>query len=390
MKGSVKLKTKNNKKKYISVQTGREENRFNLNFLDYVPFEYGSFRLYKAMRKAVPIIDAALDKIVRLTGNFNVTAEKPQYQAELDNFIRNVRVGGGLYGLKQFIAVYLDSLITYGNAVGEIVLSPYGDDIYALYNADISRVAVKKGENVFEAEIGTVNNGKFERVKYPGLILFTPLNPEAGELMGRSLLCSLPFVTDILLKIYSSVSTNFERIANLKYAVTYRPDSSTADLDAKEIADSIAEEWRYVMSENSMGKVRDFVAVGDVGIKVIGADNQMINTEIPVRQMLEQIVAKLGIPPFMLGLHWSTTERMSAQQADILTSELESYRFLLSSIITKVCDTWFKVRGVGCGINITWDDINLKDELESAQARLINIQARSLECKMGGEETENI
>ncbi len=45
------------------------------------------------------------------------------------------------------------------------------------------------------------------------------------------------------------------------------------------------------------GSVKDFVAVGDVDIKVIGADNQIPDSEIPVREMLEQIVAKLGIPP---------------------------------------------------------------------------------------------
>lgn len=66
---------------------------------------------------------------------------------------------------------------------------------------------------------------------------------------------------------------------------------------------------------------------------VIGADNQIIDTQVPVRQMLEQIVAKLGLPPFILGLSWSTTERMSQQQAEILASELESYRELLNSVI---------------------------------------------------------
>ena len=61
-----------------------------------------------------------------------------------------------------------------------------------------------------------------------------------------------------------------------------------------------------------------------MGIKVIGADNQVLDSQVPVRQMLEQIVAKLGVPPFLLGLSWSTTERMSAQQADLLTSELST------------------------------------------------------------------
>ena len=82
--------------------------------------------------------------------------------------------------------------------------------------------------------------------------------------------------------------------------------------------------------------VKDFVAVGDVSVKVIGADNAVLDSEIPVRQLLEQIVAKTGLPPFMLGLSWSSTERMSTQQADILTSELESYRRILEPVIKQI------------------------------------------------------
>lgn len=58
-----------------------------------------------------------------------------------------------------------------------------------------------------------------------------------------------------------------------------------------------------------------------------------MDSDIPVRQLLEQIVAKLGLPPFLLGLSWSSTERMSSQQADILTSELEAYRRLLNPML---------------------------------------------------------
>ena len=74
------------------------------------------------------------------------------------------------------------------------------------------------------------------------------------------------------------------------------------------------------------GSVRDFVAVGDVDIQVIGADAPVLDSEVPVRQILEQVVAKTGIPPFMLGLSWSSTERMSSQQADMLTCLLYTSR----------------------------------------------------------------
>lgn len=40
------------------------------------------------------------------------------------------------------------------------------------------------------------------------------------------------------------------------------------------------------------------MSVGDVSIKVIGAESDMPDCDIPVRHILEQIIAKLGIPPF--------------------------------------------------------------------------------------------
>ncbi len=71
---------------------------------------------------------------------------------------------------------------------------------------------------------------------------------------------------------------------------------------------------------------------------------------MPVRQMLEQIVAKLGLPPFLLGLSWSSTERMSSQQADVLTSELEAYRRVLTPVVLKVCRTWLMLEGLSQGM----------------------------------------
>ena len=139
----------------------------------------------------------------------------------------------------------------------------------------------------------------------------------------------------------------------------------------------ISAEWSRAM--NSEEGVRAFVAVGAVDVKVIGADNQMLDSEVPVRQILEQIVAKLGIPPFMLGLSWSSTERMSQQQADILTSEIESYRALLTPILRKICRFQLTAMGYTCEPEIVWDDINLQDEVELSRARLLNAQAMVVE-----------
>ena len=98
-----------------------------------------------------------------------------------------------------------------------------------------------------------------------------------------------------------------------------------------------------------------------------------------VRQMLEEIVAKMGIPPFLLGLSWSSTERMSSQQADILTSELEAYRRLLNPVIEKICKLWMQLHGMEPRFTIEWDTITLQDAVDLANARLMNAQAAQIE-----------
>ena len=147
---------------------------------------------------------------------------------------------------------------------------------------------------------------------------------------------------------------------------------------AQERSRQLAQEWSAAMQSGKNGSVRDFVAVGDVEIKAIGADNQILDSEVPVRQILEQVVAKTGIPPFMLGLNWSSTERMSSQQADMLTTEITAIRRTLTPAVERICRLWLRLHGYSCGFEVVWDEINLQDQVEEARAELYREQARKL------------
>ena len=81
----------------------------------------------------------------------------------------------------------------------------------------------------------------------------------------------------------------------------------------------------------------------------------------------------------MLGLNWSTTERMSRQQADFLTSELESYRRLLEPVIRRICGTHLRLLGIDRPGEGAGDAVSLQDELDMAQARLNNARAAQIE-----------
>ena len=136
------------------------------------------------------------------------------------------------------------------------------------------------------------------------------------------------------------------------------------------------------MQSTRNGAVKDFVAVGDVDIRVIGADGPVLDAQVPVRQIMEQLVARTGIPPFMLGLSWSSTERMSAQQADMLTSEIASIRRSLEPVLLRVAELWLSLHGFEDSVELCWEDINLQDMVEQARAGLYAAQAEQIrrEC----------
>jgi hypothetical protein len=357
-----------------SVQTMNSKNPFSL--FDTVSFGRQNLQLYSALREAVPIIDAAVTKLVRLTGGFEVRCSDSKAQKALDRFVSQVCVNGNQTGLEAFISSYFEQLLTYGTAIGEIVTDSTGIPC-ALFNAPLENIELKRSENGLNVDIYSLTSGRPERIPYPELTVMSVLNPDAGALTGNSLLKGLPFVSSVLLRIFESIGANWERVGNLRFAVTYNPKNDAVDRAyAKDRALQVAKEWGEAMQSGS--EIRDFVPVGDVQIKVIGADNQILDSEVPVRQMLEQIVAKTGLPPFMLGLSWSSTERMSAQQADALTSELEAYRRILTPVIAKICNAFLRSRGYDCNAKIIWDDITLQDEVEQSRAMLYRAQAEKI------------
>jgi hypothetical protein len=380
----LKFFNKKDKKNNIQPRVAQTVTGYSFNnpfnaFNSYIPLNNSQHLLYASLREAIPIIDSAINKLVRLLGMFEVKTGNKRVDQELQHFLDNIKTGGNNTGFKCFISSYFDSLLTYGTAVAEIV--PYKDysGIYGVYNANNEDILLQsKPDNPFELEVCVRDsNGSVQAVKNQNLILITSLNPQPDKIGGTSILQGLPFVSDILLKIFTSIGQNWERAGNIRYAVTYNPPNDGTDgVYTQQRAEMIASEWSKAMQG---GGVSDFVAVGDVNIKVIGADNQILDCQTPGRLILEQIVSKLSIPPFLLGLSWSSTERMSSQQADILTSELEHYRYLLNPVISKLCSMWLAMNGYSTQHEILWSNINLQDEVELANARLINSQAEQLE-----------
>ena len=357
----------------------------------YAPLRNGEIRLYRAIREAVPIVDAAILKLIRLCGGLQVVCDRQEAQAELDHFLKTMNTGWGQRGIQSFLDCYLDSMVTCGRAVGEIVPTPDGRDIAAVLCANVANIAIQDGETPMDFRICTYREGgKAVPLPYQELLLFTPFQPETDNPYGVSMMRSMPFLTEILLKIYHAIGLNWERMGNVRFSVIYKPEGDELERSyAQERCQQIAQEWTAAMQEGKHGHVKDFIAVGNVEIKAIGADNQILDSEVPVRQILEQLIARTGIPPFLLGISWSSTDRMSAQQADIMTSEITAIRRSLSPTVERICEYWLRVHGYGGSVNVEWDDMDLQDMVEEAKAELYREQAQVLREENGQKgETE--
>lgn len=364
----------------LAVQI-REGGRHPFGVLDgYVPLGRGEIAIYRAIREAVPIVDAAIWKLIRLSGGVKVTCRDRKAQEGLDWFLRHVDTGRGQRGIQSFLDCYLDSMLTCGRAVGEIVPDRRRTDIAALLCGNVADIEIKEGGSPMEFAIwGRDGEGALRELPRQELLLFTPFQPETDSPYGVSMLRSMPFLTEILLKIYQATGMNWERMGNVRFAVVYKPGDTPLDQSmVQERSRQIAREWSAAMQAGKDGSVRDFVAVGDVEIKVIGADNQVLDSEVPVRQILEQLVARTGIPPFLLGLSWSSTERMSTQQADMMTSEITAIRRALEPVVERICELWLRLHGYDSRVEVDWQDINLQDLVEEARAELYWQQTRSL------------
>ena len=364
---------------------GSERHPFAL--LDgYVPLHEPAFGLYRAIREAVPVVDAAIYKLIRMTGGVRATCQDAAAQRQLQTFLRTVPTGRGQQGINAFLDCYLDSMLVCGRAIGEIVPARGGRDIAALLCGRADCIDIREGSQPLEFCIcGPDETGRMVPLPFQNLLLFTPFHPEAEHPYGVSLMRSLPFLTDILMKIYHTVGVNWERCGNVRFAVTCRDGGNG---QAAERSRMLASEWSQAMQETKQGSVRDFVAVGDVDIRVIGGDAPILDSEVPVRQILEQVVAKTGIPPFMLGLNWNSTERMSAQQADMLTTEITAIRRTLTPVVEQICRMWLRMQGYARAFRVDWDDINLQDEVEEAKAALYREQARKLRIENAAAENE--
>ena len=177
-----------------------------------------SCQLYQALRSSVPILDAAINKIIRLTGSFTLRCEEASMQEALQQFAESVPVGVSGISLQTFADGYLDSLLTYGNAVGELLLEESSGTISGLLLARPDWVQIAPGKRPGLPCFSLRQTGSEEPLPlpHPERICFTALNPPPGKWYGTSILQGLPALSRILMRISQCIGQNYDRMGTVR------------------------------------------------------------------------------------------------------------------------------------------------------------------------------
>jgi hypothetical protein len=366
--------------------------------------------LYEAMREAIPAIDGSINRLVTMDGIIAVEGENDAIVQEVDEWMRNVRVNDLQVGFQSFKDGIGNETYEQGFALGEYVADAAGKDIVQLRVADSKGVQFRREgsalqcfyqpptertargdgtdrvEQILRRSLGGMTVGDVIGLGYRPVNLascvYQSIHNEADNPYGTSIMRGMEFVARILLAIENATEQTWNRLGDPPLQVTYKTKNRTikqADLDKRQAA--IAENVAKVMQGKRGGNSAEFVmAVGaddEIEIKVIGAQDKIIEIEAPARHVLEQIVAKTGLPSWMLGYHWSTAERLAESQGIIVLQESNTRWARSAPGYEHVVAAMLRLRGR------TWKPgdwrmvqrlPNLADELKRAQAEFLRAQ----------------
>lgn len=369
--------------------------------------------LYEALRENIGVIDRALRLLVTFDGIIRIEGKNQKLVDEITEWGKHVRVNDTEFGLQAFINNLSNEAYEQGHSVAQYVASPSLDDIARLVVADSKDIIYLRGTNGLDIwyrpalPVFGINRSSTERVqdilqgkynpsellgKMAGIgyakvegdnVIPYSVNNENQNPYGTSFLRSTLFAAKNLLTIHNSVRLNWERYGDPAYFIKYK--GSKGDMGEATMAarlSAITKSFNLVMDAKKKGTSADFVqAIGkdsDLTIEIIGAEGKVMQMEIPARAMLEQIISSTSIPPNLLGLQWSSTERNAQFQVEVALNEGFIRSSLKNALVERLIMALLRLRGRSWrpgDWRVVFDQPNLHDLVAQAQANFLNAQA---------------
>jgi hypothetical protein len=405
------------------ITTGKPQGPLTPWFEQYT-FRTVSGDFYEALREGVPIIDAAIRRLISLNGTIRIIGDNSALVKELEDFCLNVPVNDMQKGIHAFAENAANETFEQGFSISEFIATKKRDDIERLQVADSKRITFRRNpagraepwywsgipmqsnytmpgsiiEDILTARYGqTIAYNGVEDVKLSmDNKLYFSINNENSDPYGVSIMRSMEFVSQILVTLQNSMKNSGERFGDPAYHAHYKGKGNNEDLKTRRAA--LQTDLHTVLTAKRNGQSGDIVTAGgpdsEVTINVIGHQGQLYQYEIPLRHVLEQLVGKTNLPAWMLGIYWSTTERMATLEIEAALADAKIRQFAMLPEYLRLFSNFLRLRGrkwktVTISVDkpgdwgMIFETPNLRDLVAQAQARFLNAEADQLTAMAG-------
>ncbi|MGC2423179.1 MAG: hypothetical protein WA666_02360 [Nitrospirota bacterium] len=401
---------------------------FSTWFEGYVP-RVVSPEFYEVMREAIPVLGNAIRRLTALTGTLQVDGDNAKIVDELREFFTFVQVNDFQVGIQAFLDNWQNEVFEQGFAIAEKVWTKNRKDIRQLRVGDSKFIFFKNDDqgNIYATmrpkpwpRLGVYDPTRaIHELLDPHLLsgvwsslgyypvwapmevpldlsnkMYLSFHGNNQDPYGESLLHGMEFIAQFLATIINQGRNIFERFGDPSYNVqlkTSGKDLSGSDNsgvpNAQRRLQELKTDFDAVMHRKRKGLSGDFINVIDkdsnLAITVIGADGKVLSFEVPYRICIEQLISKTGLPPWMLGISWSSNSGgVKDPEASLVMADAEIRKASVLPHLQILARDVLRARGR------TWKDgdfiltlksPNLYDVMQVAQARFLNAQADLME-----------
>jgi SPP1 gp7 family putative phage head morphogenesis protein len=350
---------------------------------------------FEFLVETIPIFGAAIERLVTLDGVPIVTGNNEKLVEEIREWIQHVPVNGTALdgspfqaGLQSFHQGITREAFEQGFGVGEFITDARRSDIVGLRVADSKFIKFSRdGDNLRLYQ--KADNDLIERELSTGNLVYFAIGTENQNPYGSPIFRGCETVSKIMATVYNSTQNAWERFGDPSFNVTYKTSKKDGvDLEARRVA--IANDLNTAVRAKREGKSADFVRAIDLNseitVEIIGADGQLLEMEIPMRQIIQDICGKTGLPSWMLGYSFSTTERRANFEAEMVLSDVSVRQAAKQPHFERLITTMLRLRGrtwKSGDWKLEWQQVNLHDMVAQAQARFLNAQADRMQSTAG-------
>lgn len=358
-------------------RSGRPAYASGMGALTTLPREQ-SLELLDQYVKRIPLMMRTVQILAGFCGCPEFKGPTDAISEELELWASTVRYGRVGQGLGPFIRDHLGQTLIFGFGVGEAEVNMVRRDVSALWSYR-SRGCGFKSTPDGELEILQQQAGKGLVTLNPETTILSVNNPQGCDPNGQSLFLACPTFAQSWLDITEAFQSTWRRCGTPIFHVNWEPPAEFKDPNGEigqRVLTAMEESWNSGMKSMVVdGKPQDFFTTGKVSVLTVGADGQVIAVDVSKRAMVEELVVATGIPAWMFGYSWSSTERLSTQQADTLLTWIDCMRAQVTPGLLKLVNLRQRLMGIRGVVEIEWPDVSLQDLVETANAELATARA---------------